>query len=156
MRVPLPLGENDRDRSQVAGGDVLTATIIDPQGSLRVKQNKTSKVVLQVLLAAIFICMALAVKITKMKEVLMFNPCCIAGVAALWAGSSFCKNEEGELPGEAIGMCERELRKSGVLAGWEFRLGWCENGEGKGRRWGIESRWVGDKRDPGRVMEQGS
>ena len=142
MRVRLPDVGDEEDRTENAEDrKILTATIVDPQGTLRVKQNKTSKIVLQVLLGVIFVCMALAVTITKMKEVLMHNPCCIAGVAALWAGSSFCKNEEGKVPMEAVGMGERQLGESGVLNGWEFRLGWREDKKGEGSRWGIESRW---------------
>ena len=140
MRVPLQVssssGTSSPKRATEEEEDTLTAILRDPTGTLRVRQNRTSKLALQILLATIVAFMTIALKVTRLKEVLLYNPCCIAGTAALWAGSRFCEGEAGK-----------------DTVGWEFRLGWCEGegvvggGEGRLRRWGIDARCVGKGED---------
>ncbi|KAI9875572.1 MAG: hypothetical protein M1823_007447, partial [Watsoniomyces obsoletus] len=61
MRRPLSSANEGGDDSIA---ETLSATVTDPQGRLRVRQNNSSKLALQILLGTMFLCMALAVKIT--------------------------------------------------------------------------------------------
>ncbi|RMZ80922.1 hypothetical protein DV737_g2748, partial [Chaetothyriales sp. CBS 132003] len=132
MRTPTTASGASAKRSQTT----ISATLYDPNSTLRVVQNATSKLILQGLLGATFVFMVAAVKLTRMNEVLQHNPCTIAGTATLWAASRYCRNTDEQIPVGAVWMSDKQLDEE-VFAGWRFRLGWWDDLNG-GRRWGIE------------------
>ncbi|KPI39407.1 uncharacterized protein AB675_5265 [Cyphellophora attinorum] len=138
MRVPL-LSNNSADGTGTDTAATVQATLTHRTLQVRLTQSSTSKLILQILLGIITITMSLALYLTETREVLMYNPCCFAGLASLWAGSAFVKR----VGKDALFLTgERELRER--LGEWEFRLGWCEgdlvvHGR-RGRRWGLEGR----------------
>lgn len=108
----------------------------------RLKQNNAPKITLQVLLGLMAFCGMMAYLLMDTKTVLPHNPCSIAGMATLLAGSEMCTRRV--IPEDADRMSERELQKAGIFDGWVFSMGWW--GEevagstlpGKGRRFGID------------------
>lgn len=153
MRIPTP----------AAQADSITGTVIYQDGLLRVKQDKESKIALQILLGVMFVCGTLAVSLSALREILPYNPTTIAGQMALWAGSRFCdtgpppdrlecdqhsaasradaadiEDDVPDLPQGAEFMCDKELLRTGALDGWVFRLGWWEMKDGH-QRYGIDT-----------------
>lgn len=149
MRVPTP----------AAAAELITGVVSTPDGVLRVHQNTASKLALQILLGVMTVCVALAVWLAPLREVVPHNPCTIAGVMALWAGSSFCSapaegdsvataSDKPDLPDGAVFMSDRALLRSGALDGWAFKLGWWDLDHGS-KRYGIDvvrkqNEWGGD------------
>ena len=125
-------------RSQATTNKTLAATLHIPHSHLVVHQSRTSKLILQIMLATTFVLMSAAIRLTYMKETLRYNPCTIAGQAAPWAGSDFVRNERGEINEDMMGMDNGDLGQR--LMRWEFRMGWWEREGAKGRRWGLEGR----------------
>lgn len=123
MRVPL-----------AANGDpeTYTATWINTnRGVLR--QDWRSKLALQILLAVMFVCGVASYLLIDTEEVLPHDPCSIAGLASLLAGSSICEEEE---------PMNSEGSKGGRIPGspWDsqlFGLGWWRLPAG-GERFGID------------------
>jgi Protein of unknown function (DUF3433) len=111
-------------------GQVIDAT------ALRLIQNPAPKIALQVLLAAILIFVAIAYIITPMRSVLPHNPCTVAGVMSLLAGSDLCTR--AVIPEGAEFMTDKEFEK--VFEGYVFSLGWFGGGEERGgdARYGID------------------
>ena len=151
MRIPLLHNSTAKDTNTsisslaVPVPSTLPATLHLPHSRLAVRQSRTSKLILQITLATIFVLMSAAIRLTYMKETLQYNPCTIAGQAALWAGSDFVRNERSEISDTAdmIGLEKGQLGQR--LMGWEFRLGWWEREGTRGRRWGIEGRRLGEE-----------
>lgn len=108
----------------------------------RLKQNNAPKITLQILLGLMSFCGIMAYVLMETKTVLPHNPCSIAGMATLLAGSEMCTRRV--IPDDADRMSERELQKAGIFNGRVFSMGWW--GEevpgstlpGKGRRFGID------------------
>jgi len=80
MRVPV-----DRDP------ELLPATTISNDGVPCLKQNKTSKIILQSMLAFMFTCGTLAWAFNQYHDLVPWNPCTIMGVMVLFAGSKFSR-----------------------------------------------------------------
>ncbi|KAK4946582.1 hypothetical protein LTR10_014434 [Elasticomyces elasticus] len=150
------ISANMRVATPAADAELINGTVTTPQGVLRVRQNKPSKLVLQILVGVMFVCGVLAVSLSSLREVVPYNPCTIAGVIALWAGSRFTAAENAEtggctdnevrvhdgerpeMPKEAMFMSNKELLRSGAFDGWNFRLGWWDLKDGS-RRYGIDA-----------------
>ncbi|KAI1609894.1 hypothetical protein EDD36DRAFT_59360 [Exophiala viscosa] len=137
MRVPLAQTSSE-DTSKVTG------TLLNAQLQPRIVQNRTAKIILQVLLGLIFILTALAVWLTKLHEILPFNPCCIAGMAALFARSRMCDLDD------PVGREIMENHGQGFSdRRWSFKLGWWdvhgEVGDGPLEKWyGIDAGKLGE------------
>ena len=103
----------------------------------RLAQDETSKIVLQVLLAIMFICGLAAYLLENTKRVLPHSPTSIAGVASLLVGSELV--DRSVVPKGSEWMSDKELEKKGIFQEETFGLGWWEGGEeGKrGRRFEI-------------------
>ena len=102
---------------------------------LRIKQNNTSKIILQSLLAGMLVCFLGSYSLMSMRSTLPHNPMTLAGSMSLLAGSKFC-NEDHD-PTETFEEFEDRLRNH------RFRLGWwpaaVEGGAEKGEGWfGID------------------
>ena len=128
---------NSNMRHDLSAADRITvdATLIHPDKS-RLTQDKPSKIVLQVLLAVIFVCGLAAYLLVDTKRVLPHSPTSIAGVASLLAGSELI--DRNLVPKGSEWMSDTELKSQGVFEGQLYGLGWWEGTEeGKGRRFGI-------------------
>ncbi|KAJ0109415.1 hypothetical protein J7T55_000340 [Diaporthe amygdali] len=141
MRVPVAIGTTP---------ETYTATWINSdRGVLR--QNWRSKLELQILLTVMFICGISSYLIIDTKEVLPHDPCSIAGLASLLAGSSMCDEATGSGGSEG-----------GILDGssWHsrlFGLGWWWSPEGGGERFGIDvkdAQWKLRKAGAGQAKSQ--
>ena len=120
----------------------LVATITDPT-PLRLKQDNASKITLQVLLGVILFFSILALMFQSpygragMRNLLVHNPCSIAGGMSLVAGSEMVERLREAEGGVGAG-CETDEAR---LVGWVFSLGWWEKGSqvgGVGRRFGVD------------------
>lgn len=130
------INSNMRQNLSSAGRTSIDAILIFPNRS-RLAQDKASKVILQVLLASMFVCGALAYLLSDAKRVLPHSPTFIAGIASLLAGSELVDRSVVPRGTESIG--DKESRREGIFEGELFGLGWWEGGEeGKGgTRFGI-------------------
>ena len=113
----------------------FNATIIDPN-RMRLVQNAIATRILQSLLAGMVVCAVIAFLTMHTRRVLPQNPCNIAAVASLLAGSEMLS--ENIIPPGSEWCSDKELLKRGVFEGWLFSLGWWDGKEGKGRRFGID------------------
>ena len=114
----------------------VDAMLVNPN-RYRLAQDETSKIVLQVLLAIMFVCGIAAYLLADTKRMLPHSPTSIAGVASLLAGSELV--DRHFVPKGSEWMGDKELKTKGTFQGETFGLGWWEGAEeGKGgRRFGI-------------------
>ncbi|EXJ84942.1 hypothetical protein A1O3_05617 [Capronia epimyces CBS 606.96] len=126
------INANMRASGKASGQDLpsYNATILVPV--LRLKQNKGPKIVLQVLLAVMAVCGAVAYSLLNTKELLRQSPCSIAGKMELLARSELC-NTRKVIPEGAEWWDGRQRKRMGLFDGWFFSLGW----------WGDEMKWYG-------------
>ncbi len=125
---------NSHMRQTLTSADptTMTAMLIRPNQS-RLAQDEASKIVLQVLLAVMFVCGVAAYWLADTKRVLPHRPTSIAGLASLLVGSELVDGNFGRRGLE--GMGEKGWGKEGGFEGELFGLGWWE--EGKVRRFGV-------------------
>ena len=88
--------------------------------------DKTSKIVLQVLLGAMTAFSFAGFTLVKIRGTLPRDPCSIGSDIALLAGSQLCDRESGIIPQGAEYMNEKQLNK--VFDEWVFSLGWWPHG----------------------------
>ena len=127
MRVPYSEGD--------AAAPSYAAYLPDARDQVRLVQNSTSKIVLQVLLGVMVAC-ALVVYASSwgLRRLLPRCPWSMAGVMALLADGEVVSGRRRVMPVGAEFMGDKELE--GKLEGWVFGLGWWE-GKG-GKRYGID------------------
>lgn len=154
------ISANMRFPTLAADATVLNGTLTFSDGEFRVFQNRTSKIILQAFLGTMCVLGAVAVLCSTTREILPYNPCTIAGAAALWAGSTFCASNQTAAGGTREGgmrdsntpsvtehqfgvPSEAQIRNNhGALEEDSvdertFRLGWWEPEDGA-RRYGID------------------
>lgn len=68
----------------------FTATYVPTVGTPRLVQHKKPKLALQIMLAVMFTCGTLGWLLGDFHKVVPWNPCTIAGIAVLFAGSRMC------------------------------------------------------------------
>jgi hypothetical protein len=88
----------------------------------RLAINPTSKLILQILLAAMAGLGLASYFLIKIDGTLPRNPCSIASTMAFLAGSQLCDPSSGIMPKGAEYMSDKELREA--FDGWVFSLGW--------------------------------
>ncbi|OCT46426.1 hypothetical protein CLCR_01041 [Cladophialophora carrionii] len=150
------ISANLRVPSLASEAALLNGTLTNYNGILRVRQNAASKITLQILLGLMFACGTLAVGLSTLRKIVPHNPCTIAGVMMLWAGSKFCETDaDGEdipfLSNGAEFMSDKELMRRGVLEGWSFRIGWWQSDHGS--RYGVDVVRHDTEKDPGEHPE---
>jgi Protein of unknown function (DUF3433) len=132
------ISANMRVKDTTPTPQTFTGTFMD-SGNGRLKQNNAAKITLQVLLGIMFIFGALAYSLTNIRNTLPHDPCSIAGVASLLAGSEMCSESICSLiPDGAEWMSDKELKQRNVWQGWLFSLGWWDWRWGERRRYGID------------------
>lgn len=82
----------------------------------------TSKLILQVLFAAMTGLSLLGFLLVKIRGTLPRDPCSIGSIMTLLAHSQLCDRELGVIPQNAEHMSESQLRQA--FDGWVFSLGW--------------------------------
>jgi len=117
MRQPLVTDGNVNASVQRA----FPANLIQ-QSDHRIKQNAVPKLILQILLGFMFVCGVASWIVLDTRHLLYHNPCSIAGVASLLAGSKMLENDD-VLPPGAQWMSDKEMKRLGVFDGWFFSLG---------------------------------
>lgn len=96
----------------------ITATLQTSQAKI-LHMNETSKIVLQVLLGIMALCGMGSSLLSPRRHTLLHNPCTIAGLATLVAGSRLVKNLAAAAPGAAVPEeKQRLLRESKLRLGW--------------------------------------
>ncbi|KAM0190679.1 hypothetical protein ACHAPI_009205 [Fusarium lateritium] len=88
--------------------------------------DKTSKLILQVLLATMTILSLTGFSLVKIKGTLPRDPCSIGSTMALLADSQICDPGSGIIPEAGQHMSESQLRRA--FDGWVFSLGWWSLG----------------------------
>jgi hypothetical protein len=127
---------NRKARVELATPDaqaVLNGTIFT-RNKYRVVQSLISTRILEAVLAAMFVCCAIAFSIIKPKGLLPQNPCSIGAAASFLAGSKML--DRSVIPKGSEFLSDKDMMKEGLFKGLKFRLGWW--GEGKDRRFGID------------------
>ena len=126
------ISSNMRQNLGSANGPTMEAVLINPNRG-RIAQDEPTKIVLQVLLAIMFVCGAATYLLTDTKGVLPHSPTSIAGVASLVAGSELV--DRRFVPRGSEWMNDKQLKREGIFQGKLFGLGWWESAEeGKGGR----------------------
>lgn len=135
--------ESSDSSGNVIRGDVSNLTFIR-----RVVQNRTTKIILQSFLGTIFVLSSCSLYLSRFRKLVPYNPCCIAGVASLFAWSRMCDLDD------EIGRQVMRNKGEGLGNGkWKFRLGWWDATgpqpcQGPGRWYGIDAqeiRGTGDR-----------
>lgn len=103
------------------------------QGPYRLFQGELSTRILEGLLGAMLICMLLAFFFMDARKVLKLNPCSIAGMVSLLAGSELLAN----IPEGAEWWSDEQLLEHPSFDGWVFSLGWWPV-LGGGKRFGVD------------------
>ena len=121
------LSADPSDIKRSAPQQPLNATLVDPN-AYRLKQSEVSTRILQGLLAALSLCAIITLLLTDTHAVLPNNPCSIAAVAGLLAGSEML---------DVMASKENESDEQHKWEGYFFSLGlWPLPGNGK--RFGID------------------
>ncbi|KAH0420827.1 hypothetical protein CcaCcLH18_13788 [Colletotrichum camelliae] len=120
------------------------------QITTRISIHRTSKVVLQALLAAMTVLGLIGYKLVKLRGTLPRNPCSIASTMGFLADSQLCDPDAGIIPADAGTTSERELGQS--LGGYVFSLGWWEEVGDKSKNTTASPR-DGELGEPGVVGE---
>jgi hypothetical protein len=119
-----------------SSGDILSASessSTDPQtlitGSYsatvtHLVVDPTSKIVLQILLAAMFAFSLFGFTLVWIRGTLPRDPCSIGSSMALLAGSNLCDPNARVIPSGAEYLSDSQL--SDALEGWVFSLGWWQ------------------------------
>jgi hypothetical protein len=116
--------------------NTLPATIIDPTRT-RLVQNKTSTIILEVLLGLILLLSIGAYSTIDMKHLLPWNPCSVAGMAGLLVGSRMWG-----LLRDTDDSVEREK----MMKKCRFSMGWWN--DGKVLQLGMRTRGDDDRTGP--------
>lgn len=101
----------------------LDGTVTHP-GTQRLRQDKVSTRILEVLLGAIAVCIALSLWSMNTKEILPKDPCSIGTAASLLAGAEMLR--ESVIPNGAEWCDDKELKDRGVFEGLLFSMGWWD------------------------------
>ncbi|RDW63409.1 hypothetical protein BP6252_10954 [Coleophoma cylindrospora] len=114
MRVPK--GTKKRAINDAGG---IQGSFTPDIGVPRMVQNRTPKLILQILLAVMFVCGTFAC-LGKNHKLVLWNPCSIAGVMVLFAGSKMCSLsfDWGNITSRSDMTNDMELR---LLAGSDTR-----------------------------------
>jgi hypothetical protein len=86
--------------------------------------QRTSKLILQILLSAMTTLSAVGFILVKIRGTLPRDPCSIGSSMALLVDSQLCDRDSGVIPEGAQYMSEKELRNT--FDGWVFSLGWWD------------------------------
>jgi hypothetical protein len=84
--------------------------------------DRTSKLILQVLLTAMTVLSLIGFCLVKIKGTLPRDPCSIGSTMALLADSQLCDKGSGIIPEAGQQMSESQSRR--LFDGWVFSLGW--------------------------------
>jgi hypothetical protein len=138
MRIrSLDVHPTNNVSSVTQAGSTFVATLHNPL-VLRVSQENTSKVILQVLLSIMVVCYIIAYLSVDMRHTLPHNPCSIAGALSLVLGGNFAK-EAGRLDDD-IAHWEQHGDEivAEKMAETRLRLAWWETEPGQPARFGID------------------
>ena len=119
---------------------IFTGTWTDPNRG-RLTQNNASKIALQTMLGAMFVCGIVAYALIGAQETLPHNPCSIAGTASLLAGSEMCgERMQARMPEGVEWMSNEVLTWHRVWDRWVFSMRLWDGapGEQGQRRFGID------------------
>lgn len=141
MRLPSDISQ--KDNSDTKHRPVYPASAPTGIVTNRIVQNKTSKLILQVMLGVMLVCGVFTALTVQMHNLLLAtaNPCTIWGQMSLWAGSDIHKTSDGEVTRTrddgkgTVVVVERSLGDDAgdVL----FQLGWWTTRNGR-QRYGID------------------
>ena len=130
------ISANMRVASAPSNPQIFRGTTNATENKIRITQGNASKIKLQVMLGVMFICGVLAYSLATMREMLPHEPCSIAAVASLLAGSELCSERMRDfILAQALWMSDKELERQKVWDGWLFSLGYWD------WRWGHRSRY---------------
>lgn len=92
---------------------------------IRLVQSAVSTRIIEGVLAAMLLCAVVAITLMDTRRVLPKNPCSIAAVASLLAGSSLLR--EDVIPVGSEWCNDWQLKRRGVFEGRAFTMGWWES-----------------------------
>lgn len=120
---------NMRSPRTDAGSQQLVAHVPSATTQNRIVQDRTSKIVLQCMLAVMLVCGLFSVLTVRTRRLLpaTANPCTIWGQMSIWAGSSILEKPTSG------NEHRNKVHESSV------RLGWWYIDNGRSRRYGIDS-----------------
>lgn len=100
----------------------------------RLKQDAAVKLTLQVMLAVMLVCGIITYLTLDGKRLLLHDPCSIAGMMSLYAGSDLTGREDLIAPGSEWNTVKEDET---MWQGYLFSLGWWKTADG-GWRYGID------------------
>ncbi|KAJ9659932.1 hypothetical protein H2198_002822 [Neophaeococcomyces mojaviensis] len=92
LRVHTTTEPQKRD-DNIISSSTTNGLFTPTAGVPRLVQHRTPKIVLQAMLAFMLVCAVLALWLGKYHNLVLWNPCTIAGVMVLFAGSKMCEVE---------------------------------------------------------------
>ncbi|KAH6976149.1 hypothetical protein BKA56DRAFT_488609 [Ilyonectria sp. MPI-CAGE-AT-0026] len=95
---------------------------LSSSGHRRLKQNRPSKIALQIMLATMVACAIGMTLLIRIREVLPHNPCSIAGTATLLAGGEMASSQL--IPPCAEWRNDKELKIMGIFERYVYALTW--------------------------------
>lgn len=140
---------NSRARIPVAPDAPLLNGTASNSNQYRVVQSLISTRILEAVLAAMFVSAAITFFLLDTKYLLPQNPCSVGAAASFLAGSQLV--ERSLMPVGSEFRSDKQMLKSGQLAGLKFAMGWWEHGGN--RRFGID---VVDPAGERRLVDGGS
>ncbi|KAG9774125.1 hypothetical protein KCU88_g5579, partial [Aureobasidium melanogenum] len=122
MRVPV----NSTDAgSQASSASDYEGTVLNASQTARLVQHRTAKLILQILLGLMLILGAVGWGMTRLRDLVPFNPCTIFGMAALLAGSKMCA---ATIITDAAPSDKSQTRVvSETLSCRRYQLGWWDD-----------------------------
>jgi hypothetical protein len=114
--------------------------------------EKTSKLVLQILLVVMTVFSFVGFMLVKIRGTLPRDPCSIGSTMAFLADSQLCDRRYGVIPHGAEYMNDKQLRKA--LDGWVFSLGWWQRNSAVAEE--RQSQDALDQRDSEEVLRNAS
>ncbi len=173
MRVGSPeIGSSKSLSSVTQAGSTFPATLYDPM-VIRISQENTSKVILQVLLSIMVVCYMFAHIAVDLRHTLPHNPCSIAGTLSLLLGGNFAKEvsrlddeglgEDGDCGDKSTGQDGEDTylaqRADEIvaerMADTRLRLAWWETEPGQPARFGIDMVTPSDGEERGALVNNG-
>lgn len=120
-----PVGELAKNQSNIAGSlpDLLPGLYNDPNKH-RLFLNEVSTRLLQGVIAVLLLCGGVIFLLVDMSKVLPKPVGTIGAVASLLAGSRLVDAKSGLIPKGSEWLSDRELKRRGIWAGEQFRMGW--------------------------------
>jgi hypothetical protein len=123
FRPPSLSGDSNSSfaaQTQISGQTEIEGVVFEQMA--RLQMDRTSKLILQIMLAAMIVFMAIAIKLARIRRTLPRSPYSIASVMGFLADSRMCDQKERIITSGFESMSRKKL--ANLLHGTRFKLDW--------------------------------